>query len=75
MLMNYLLILMTALVAFTWGMLFAFWLIFVRTANRLAGLLKKATGKDVNMEEIYQTIKNIVDKAYEETREKKNEDK
>jgi len=74
MLMNYLLILMTALVAFTWGMLFAFWLIFVRTANRLAGLLKKATGKDVNMEEIYQTIKNIVDKAYEEMREKKNED-
>ncbi|MCD6171917.1 MAG: hypothetical protein J7J36_05875 [Thermoplasmata archaeon] len=72
--MNYLLILMTALVAFTWGMLFAFWLIFVRTANRLAGLLKKATGKDVNMEEIYQTIKNIVDKAYEEMREKKNED-
>ncbi len=75
MLMNYLLILMTALVAFTWGMLFAFWLIFIRTATRLANLLKKVTGKDVNMEEIYQTIKNIVDKAYEEMKEKKNENK
>lgn len=73
--MNYLLILMTALVAFTWGMLFAFWLIFIRTATRLANLLKKVTGKDVNMEEIYQTIKNIVDKAYEEMKEKKNENK
>ena len=71
--MNYLLILMTALVAFTWGMLFAFWLIFARTASRLAKLLEKATGKDVGIEEVYQTLKNIIDKAYEELKRGENE--
>lgn len=73
--MNYLLLLMTALVAFTWGMLFAFWLIFARTASRLAKLLEKATGKDVEVEEIYQTLKNIIDKAYEELKGQENENK
>ena len=70
--MNYLLILMTALVAFTWGMLFAFWLIFARTASRLAKLLERMTGKEVSIEEIYQTIKNIIDKAYDEMKENEN---
>jgi len=64
---------MTALVAFTWGMLFAFWLIFARTASRLAKLLEKATGKDVGIEEVYQTLKNIIDKAYEELKRGENE--
>ena len=64
---------MAFLTAFTWGMLFAFWLIFARTASRLAKLLEKFTGKNVSMEEIYQTIKNIIDKAYEELKEEKNE--
>ena len=73
--MNYLLLLMTALVAFTWGMLFAFWLIFARTASRLAKLLERATGKDVGIEEVYQTLKNIIDKAYEELKRRENEDK
>ncbi len=73
--MNYLLLLMTALVAFTWGMLFAFWLIFARTASRLAKLLERATGRNVDIEEIYQTLKNIIDKAYEELKEKENENK
>jgi len=66
---------MTALVAFTWGMLFAFWLIFARTASRLAKLLERATGKDVGIEEVYQTLKNIIDKAYEELKRRENEDK
>ncbi len=64
--MNYLLLLLTALVAFAYGMLFAFWLIFARTASRLASLLEKVTGKEVSLEEVYQTFKNIIDKAYEE---------
>ncbi len=71
--MNYLLIFMTALVAFTWGMLFAFYLIFVRTATRLSRLLSRFTGKEVSIEEVYQTIKNIIDKAYEDLRKEKNE--
>jgi len=64
---------MTALVAFTWGMLFAFYLIFVRTATRLSRLLSRFTGKEVSIEEVYQTIKNIIDKAYEDLRKEKNE--
>ncbi|RLF43897.1 MAG: hypothetical protein DRN17_05465 [Thermoplasmata archaeon] len=72
--MNYLLIFMTALVAFTWGMLFAFYLIFVRTATRLSRLLSRFTGDDVSMEEVYQTFKNIIDKAYEDLKNGKNED-
>ncbi|KAA0002330.1 MAG: hypothetical protein FE048_04010 [Thermoplasmata archaeon] len=71
--MNYLLIIMTALVAFTWGMLFAFYLIFVRTATRLSRLLSRITGKEVSIEEVYQTIKNIIDKAYEDLKKEKNE--
>jgi len=71
--MNYLLLLLTALLAFTWGMLFAFWLIFARTAHRLASLLSSITGKEVSLEEVYQTLKNIIDKAYEEMRREKNE--
>jgi len=64
---------MTALVAFTWGMLFAFYLIFVRTATRLSRLLSRFTGKEVSIEEVYQTIKNIIDKAYGDLRKEKNE--
>ena len=71
--MNYLLIFMTALVAFTWGMLFAFYLIFVRTATRLSRLLSRITGKEVSIEEVYQTIKNMIDKAYEDLKKEKNE--
>jgi len=71
--MNYLLLLLTALLAFTWGMLFAFWLIFARTANRLASLLSRVTGKEVSLDEVYQTIKNIIDKAYEEMKREENE--
>ena len=64
---------MTALVAFTWGMLFAFYLIFVRTATRLSRLLSRITGKEVSIEEVYQTIKNMIDKAYEDLKKEKNE--
>lgn len=71
--MNYLLLLMTALVSFTWGMLFAFWLIFARTASRLASLLAEITNKEVSLEEVYQTLKNIIDKAYEEMKREKDE--
>jgi len=71
--MNYLIIVMTALVAFTWGMLFAFYLIFVRTATRLSRLLSRLTGEEVSMDEVYQTLKNIIDKAYEDLKNGKNE--
>lgn len=70
--MNYILIAMTALVAFTWGMLFAFWLIFARTASRIAKLLEKTTGKEINMEEFFQMIENIIDRAYEEMKKNEN---
>ena len=63
---------MTALVAFTWGMLFAFWLIFARTASRIAKLLEKTTGKEINMEEFFQMIENIIDRAYEEMKKNEN---
>ncbi len=71
--MNYTLLTLTALLAFTWGMLFAFWLIFARTASRLASLLSKITGKEVTLEEVYQTLKNIIDRAYEEMKRGENE--
>ncbi|RLF43770.1 MAG: hypothetical protein DRN29_09550 [Thermoplasmata archaeon] len=71
--MNYLLLLLTALLAFAYGMLFAFWLIFARTASRLSILLSRVTGKNVSLEELYQTLKNIIDKAYEEMKREENE--
>ncbi|HHO57008.1 MAG TPA: hypothetical protein ENJ70_00465 [Thermoplasmatales archaeon] len=71
--MDYALIFVTALMAFSWGMLFAFWLIFARTASRVASLLSRITGKEVTLEEVYQTLKNIIDKAYEEMRREENE--
>lgn len=64
--MDYLLLLLTALVAFAYGMLFALWLIFARTASRLAHLLEEYTGRCLSLEEVYQTLKTILDKAYEE---------
>ena len=71
--MNYLLLILTAMVAFAYGMLFSLWLIFARTGKRLAGLLERVTGKEVSLEEVYQTIKNIIDKAYEEVKQGENE--
>jgi len=71
--MDYLLILVTALMAFSWGMLFAFWLIFARTASRVASLLSSITGKEVSLEDAYQTLKNIIDRAYEEMKREENE--
>lgn len=64
--MNYALLVLTALVTFTWGMLLAFYLIFVHTATKLSHLLSRMTGEDVDIDEAYQTIKNIVDRAYED---------
>lgn len=71
--MDYLLLLMTGLVAFIWGMLFAFYLIFVRTASRVSRLLTRITGKDVSIDEVYQTLQNMIDKAYEDLKKEKNE--
>ncbi len=64
---------MTGLVAFIWGMLFAFYLIFVRTATRVSRLLTRITGKDVSIDEVYQTLQNMIDKAYEDLKKEKNE--
>ena len=71
--MNYLLLVMTGLVAFTWGMLFAFYLIFVRTATRVSRLLTRITAKDVSIDEVYQTLQHMIDKAYEDLQKEKNE--
>jgi hypothetical protein len=71
--MNYLLLIMAILFAFAYGMLFALWLIFARTASRLARLLEQFTGESVNLEQAYQTLKNILDKAYEELNREQNE--
>jgi hypothetical protein len=64
--MNYLLLVLAILVSFSWGMLFALWLIFARTGKRLAKMLERLTGKSVTLEEVYTTLKNILDKAYME---------
>lgn len=64
--MDYLLLVLMALVAFAYGMLFALWLIFARTASRMATLLEQYTGRCLKLEEVYQTVKTILDKAYEE---------
>ncbi|MGC9307691.1 MAG: hypothetical protein ACP5FL_02815 [Thermoplasmatota archaeon] len=72
--MNYTLLLLTALVAFAYGMLFALWLIFARTASRVAALLEEYTGRCLNLEEVYQTLKTILDKAYAELEKEHHED-
>ncbi|MEM1514297.1 MAG: hypothetical protein QXE46_01220 [Candidatus Thermoplasmatota archaeon] len=71
--MNYLLLLLTALLAFTWGMLFAFWLIFARTASKLSSLIEEISKGELNLEEVYQLVKNAIDKAYEEIKKGKDE--
>jgi len=71
--MNYLLLLLTALLAFTWGMVFAFWLIFARTASKLSSLIEEISKGELKLEEVYQLIKNVIDKAYEEIKKGKNE--
>ncbi|MEM2387674.1 MAG: hypothetical protein QXW78_00915 [Candidatus Thermoplasmatota archaeon] len=71
--MNYLLLLLTALLAFTWGMLFAFWLIFARAASKLSSLIEEISKGELNLEEVYQLVKNAIDKAYEEIKKGKDE--
>ncbi len=72
--MNYTLLLLTALVAFAYGMLFALWLIFARTASQMARLLEEYTGRCLSLEEVYQTLKTILDKAYAELETENHED-
>ena len=64
--MDYILLALMGLVAFAYGMLFALWLIFARTASRMATLLEQYTGHCINLEEVYQTVQTILDKAYAE---------
>ena len=64
--MDYLLLVLMSLVAFAYGMLFALWLIFARTASRMATLLEQYTGRCLKLEEVYKTVKTILEKAYEE---------
>jgi hypothetical protein len=71
--MNYLLIVMTGIVAFTWGMLFAFYLIFVRTSVRLTRLLSRLTGATISIDEVYTTIQLMIDDAYDNLKKEKNE--
>ncbi len=71
--MNYTLLLLAVLLAFTWGMLFAFWLIFARTARRLSYFIKEISKEELTLEETYQLIKKIIDKAYEEIKKGKDE--
>ena len=52
--MDYILLALMGLVAFAYGMLFALWLIFARTASRMATLLEQYTGHCLNLEEVYQ---------------------
>lgn len=72
--MNYVILLLTALVAFTWGMLLAFYLIFVHTATKLSHLLSRMTGEDVDIDEAYQTIKKIIDRAYEDLKKEERDE-
>ena len=72
--MNYLLLFLAILVAFSWGMLFALWLIFARTGKRLAKMLERFTGQSVTLEEVYTTFKNILDNAYKELQNEEIED-
>ena len=64
---------MTGLIAFTWGMLFAFYLIFVRSTIRLTRLLSRLTGTKISIDEVYNTIKIMIDDAYENLKKEKNE--
>ncbi|MBC7080716.1 MAG: hypothetical protein H5T44_00455 [Thermoplasmatales archaeon] len=73
--MNYTLLLLTALLAFTWGMLFAFWLVFARTAKKLSRLIEEISKGQLTLEETYQLVKRIIDKAYEEIKKDKNENR
>jgi hypothetical protein len=70
--MNYLLIFLTGLVAFTWGMIFAFYLIFVRASLRITNLLSKILCKDISIEEVFETLRHIIDRAYQDMKSKEN---
>jgi hypothetical protein len=73
--MNYLLLFLTGLIAFTWGMIFAFYLIFVRASLRISHILSKILGKDISIDEVFETLGRILNQAYQDMKDKEdNED-
>ena len=70
--MNYLLLFLTGLIAFTWGMIFAFYLIFVRASFRISHILSKILGKDITIDEVFETLGKILDQAYQDMKIKEN---
>jgi len=70
--MNYALLFLTGLIAFTWGMIFAFYLIFVRASLRLSHVLSKILGKDISIEEVFEILGQILDQAYQDMKAKED---
>lgn len=54
-------------------MLLALWLIFARAGRRIAKIFEQITGENVSIDEACSTLKNILDKAYDEMKRDKNE--
>ncbi len=73
--MNYLLLFLTVLIAFTRGMIFVFYLIFVRVSLRISHILSKILGKYRRMDKVFGTLGKIPDQVYQEIKaEEDNED-
>jgi len=73
--MNYLLLFLTGVISFTWGMIFAFYLIFVRTSLRISHILSKILCKDISIDEVFETLGRILNQAYQDMKDKEdNED-
>ncbi len=70
--MNYLLLFLTGVIAFTWGMIFAFYLIFVRASLRISHILSKILGKDISIDEVFETLGHILDQVYQDMKSKED---
>lgn len=68
--MNYLLLFLTGLISFTWGMLFAFYLIFVRASLRISHILSKILDRDISIDEVFETLGKILTQAYQDIKTK-----
>lgn len=73
--MDYLLVFLTGLIAFTWCMIFAFYLVSVRASMGISHILSQILGKDISMDEVLATLGRIIDQAYQDMKAKEdNED-
>jgi len=63
--MNYFLLFLTGLIAFTWGIVFAFYLIFVCASLRIFHILAPILCEDISKKKACETLNQIINQPYQ----------